>query len=77
MLCEHPAIFNRLREEVLEKLGPTDRPTFEVLKNMKYLRAVLNGKFTPLHFIVYLIALRFNLSSLPFRNFEIISSCVR
>lgn len=51
MLCEHPAIFNRLREEVLEKLGPTDRPTFEVLKNMKYLRAVLNGKFTPLHFI--------------------------
>ena len=35
---------DRLRQEVLEHVGPTRRPTFDDIRDMKYLRAVLNGK---------------------------------
>ena len=44
MLSQHPEILARLRQEVLEKVGETRRPTFEDMKDMKYLRAVINGK---------------------------------
>lgn len=33
---------SRLREEILDKVGPTRRPTFEDTKEMKYLKAVIN-----------------------------------
>ncbi|KAF8905836.1 cytochrome P450 [Gymnopilus junonius] len=42
MLAEHPDVFERLRQEVLDKVGETRRPTFEDMKDMKYLRAVIN-----------------------------------
>ncbi|KXN80905.1 Cytochrome P450 52A3-A [Leucoagaricus sp. SymC.cos] len=42
MLAEHPAVMKRLRDEVLEKVGPNRRPEYDDLKDMKYLRAVLN-----------------------------------
>jgi len=42
MLAENPHILRRLRQEILEKLGETRRPTFEDMKDMKYLRAVIN-----------------------------------
>jgi hypothetical protein len=35
----------RLREEVLEKVGPNRRPDYDDIRDMKYLRAVINGKF--------------------------------
>jgi len=35
---------DRLRQEVLTHVGPTSRPTFDDIRDMKYLRAVLNGK---------------------------------
>ncbi|KAK0458665.1 cytochrome P450 monooxygenase pc-3 [Desarmillaria tabescens] len=41
MLCEHPDMANRLRSEILEKVG-TRRPTYEDVRDMKYLRAFLN-----------------------------------
>jgi hypothetical protein len=44
MLAEHPAILEKLREEILDKVGPSQRPTFNDIKDMKYLRAVLNGR---------------------------------
>jgi len=42
MLTLHPEAFQRLRTEVLEVVGPTERPTYEHIRDMRYLRAVLN-----------------------------------
>ncbi|KAJ6483937.1 cytochrome P450 [Mycena sanguinolenta] len=42
MLTEHPGIFAKLREEIFRVVGPTQRPTFDDFRTMKYLRAVLN-----------------------------------
>lgn len=44
LLSQHPAVFERLRAEIFEKVGPSRRPTYEDVKEMKYLRAVINGK---------------------------------
>lgn len=44
MLTEHPEIFQRLRSEVHEHVGMR-RPDYDDIKNMKYLRAVINGMF--------------------------------
>ena len=43
-LAENPNVFKRLREEVMSAVGPTRRPTYEDIRNMKYLRAVINGE---------------------------------
>ena len=43
LLSLHQEVFDRLRAEVLEVVGPTERPTYEHIREMKYLRAVLNG----------------------------------
>ncbi|KAI0332394.1 cytochrome P450 monooxygenase pc-2 [Cubamyces sp. BRFM 1775] len=42
LMCLNPHVFKRLRQEVLETFGPTEMPTFEGVKKMKYLRAVIN-----------------------------------
>ena len=44
MLAENPHVFKRLRDEVLNTLGPHGKVTAENLRGMKYLRAVLNGE---------------------------------
>ncbi|KAG7440044.1 cytochrome P450 [Guyanagaster necrorhizus] len=41
-LCTNPLVCIRLREEVINSVGPVCRPTFEDIKGMKYLRAVIN-----------------------------------
>ncbi|KAL1754622.1 cytochrome P450 [Schizophyllum commune] len=41
-LAEHPDIAKRLRAEVIDKVGPTRRPTYEDIRDMKYMRAFLN-----------------------------------
>ncbi|KAJ7063921.1 cytochrome P450 monooxygenase pc-1 [Mycena amicta] len=41
-LSIHPAAYQRLRSEVLAHVGPTRRPTYDDIKDMKYLRAVIN-----------------------------------
>lgn len=33
----------RLREEILRKVGSFRRPTYDDLRDMRYLRAVING----------------------------------
>jgi Cytochrome P450 len=45
MLTQHPHVAHRLREEILDKVG-NSRPTFNQIKDMKYLRAFINGTFT-------------------------------
>ena len=42
-MAEHPDIAIRLRQEVLDTVGPTDRPNYEHIKEMKYMRAFING----------------------------------
>jgi cytochrome P450 len=42
MLAEHPDVLAKLRQEIFEHVGEKGRPTVEDIKEMKYLRAVLN-----------------------------------
>ncbi|KIJ61016.1 hypothetical protein HYDPIDRAFT_97522 [Hydnomerulius pinastri MD-312] len=42
MLSQHPDVLHRLREEILSKVGSSRRPTLEDMRDMKYLRAVIN-----------------------------------
>ena len=41
-LAEHPAVLKRLRKEVLDVVGPARRPTYEDIREMKYMRAFIN-----------------------------------
>ncbi|SJL12378.1 uncharacterized protein ARMOST_15804 [Armillaria ostoyae] len=41
MMCEHPDMVTRLRSEILGKVG-NKRPTYEDIRDMKYLRAFIN-----------------------------------
>ncbi len=41
-LAEHPAVLARLRKDVLDVVGPTRRPTYEDIREMKYMRAFIN-----------------------------------
>ncbi|KAL0952495.1 hypothetical protein HGRIS_006758 [Hohenbuehelia grisea] len=41
-LTQYPEAEARLRHEILTLVGPTRQPTFEDIKDMKYLRAVIN-----------------------------------
>jgi hypothetical protein len=71
MLAEHPEVLRRLREEVMEKIGPNRRPEYDDLKEMKYLRAVINGK----GFQAFFLWTR-TYGRLMNRNTAIISCCV-
>ncbi|KAI0353450.1 cytochrome P450 monooxygenase pc-3 [Trametes cingulata] len=42
LLCLYPDVFKRLRAEVLEALGQTRTPDFDDVRQLKYLRAVIN-----------------------------------
>jgi hypothetical protein len=44
MLIEHPAIEQRLREEISAKIGSERGPTSGDIRELKYLRAFLNGE---------------------------------
>ncbi|TCD70445.1 hypothetical protein EIP91_003526 [Steccherinum ochraceum] len=41
-LCTHPGPRKRLREEILQRLGPNAAPTPEDIRELKYLRAFIN-----------------------------------
>lgn len=43
MLAEHSNICTRLRQEIMEVVGPNRRPSLEEIRQMKYLRAFING----------------------------------
>lgn len=49
-LSEHPDVLAALRQEILTNIGPTRRPTYEDIRQCKYLRAVINGKVLSLLF---------------------------
>ena len=68
MLTQHPDIAQRLREEILNTVG-RGRPTFDQMKQMKYLRAFINGKLNL--FLICAFDLTRN------RNLEAVSCSVR
>ncbi|KAJ7230851.1 cytochrome P450 monooxygenase pc-3 [Mycena haematopus] len=41
-LSMYPAVFTRLRTEIIERMGCERRPTYDDIRDMKYLRAVIN-----------------------------------
>ncbi|KAI0350150.1 cytochrome P450 [Trametes cingulata] len=41
-LAEHPEVLKRLRAEVLSVVGPIQRPTYDNVREMKYMRAFIN-----------------------------------
>ena len=71
MLADNPHVFTRLRNEVLNTLGPYGKVTAENLRMMKYLRAVLNGKW-----IVCLLRLKWNYTDDDLRDVAVIPQCV-
>ncbi|KAI0774073.1 cytochrome P450 monooxygenase pc-3 [Fomes fomentarius] len=42
LLCQHPHILQRLRDDIIKHVGIFRRPTYDDIRNMKYLRAFLN-----------------------------------
>ncbi|KAG8923937.1 hypothetical protein FRC01_012147 [Tulasnella sp. 417] len=44
LLALDPGVLAKLRKEVLDVVGPSERPTFDHIREMKYLRAVINGR---------------------------------
>ena len=50
MLSEHPYIQKRLRQEIYDIVGQTGRPTYDQMREMKYMRAFLNGIYSELFF---------------------------
>lgn len=48
MLSQHPDVLARLREEIIAKVGISGRPTHDDLRDMKYLRAFINGVQCPI-----------------------------
>ncbi|KAI0796905.1 cytochrome P450 [Abortiporus biennis] len=41
-LSTHPEVMTRLRQEILDRVGSSSRPTYDDIREMKYLRAVIN-----------------------------------
>ena len=70
MLAMHPEILAKLRAEILQTVGSTAYPTYDDIRNMKYLRAFINGNES--HFLGGLI-----LISGVYRNVETVFSRVR
>ncbi|KAF9530962.1 cytochrome P450 [Crepidotus variabilis] len=42
MITQHPDVEQRLRQEILEKVGPDAAPAYASMRDMKYMRAFLN-----------------------------------
>lgn len=42
LLATDPGVLGRLRAEIMARVGPSRPPTYEDIRNMKFLRAVIN-----------------------------------
>lgn len=68
LLSTHPHVMTRLREEVMTQVGPTDRPTCDQIRSMKYLRAVLNETMRVFSPVPFNVRASVNASTLPATN---------
>ena len=56
MLSQHPHILHRLREEIRECVGvgvSGERPSYDDIKGMKFLRAFINGESHPRRILIF------------------------
>ncbi|KAF9012880.1 cytochrome P450 monooxygenase pc-3 [Hymenopellis radicata] len=67
-LSMYPTIMTRLREEILGVVGPERAPTFEDVKNMKFLRAVINETLRLCPVVPFNIRESINATTLPAEN---------
>lgn len=50
LLSRNPRVYAKLREEVLTSIGPTCPPTYDQLRNLRYMRSVIKeGQYRPAH----------------------------
>ena len=73
MLTQYPDIAQRLSQEIFEKVGTTKSPTYDDIRDMKYLRAFLNGLYLYLSDVPLVV----RLTLLERRGLEAVSPCVR
>jgi len=69
-LAMYPAVMTRLRGETLDKIGSSRRPTYDDIRDMKYMRAVINGTIRPpstSHPVLIFICLSRNNETVPYR----------
>lgn len=64
MLAMHPEVLQKVRKEILDRVGSQRRPSIEDLREMKYLRAVINGSFYTLSSCVLFVNVLFSLETL-------------
>jgi cytochrome P450 len=64
-LGRHPRCVAKLRREIMEFIGPTELPTYEHLKNMPYLKAVLNEVLRLYPVIPFNVRMALNDTTLP------------
>jgi len=43
MLSQNPIMERRLRQEIFNVVGPSAAPTYDQMRDMRYMRAFLNG----------------------------------
>jgi cytochrome P450 len=65
LLSTHPHVMTRLREEIMTKVGPADRPTYDHIRDMKYLRAVINETMRVFSPVPFNVRESVNASTLP------------
>jgi len=64
-LSHYPSIYPRLRAEVLSIVGPEREPTYDDLKNMKYLQHTLNETLRPYPAVPFNVRYALTDNSLP------------
>ena len=62
-LAKHPEVLKRLRQEIEERVGWERAPTYEDLKNMKYLQVCTFLLTLSFHFNYFKSSLRIDLRS--------------
>jgi cytochrome P450 len=60
-----PSIFAKLRQEIIDTVGPVQKPTYQHLKDMKYLQHVLNETLRLYPVVPYNVRMALKDTTLP------------
>jgi cytochrome P450 len=64
-LSQSPDMTSKLRQEILDTVGPNDKPTYQHLKDMKYLQHVINEALRLYPVVPYNVRLALKDTTLP------------